>query len=369
MPARISFWDDGQTIRAAAIHQAATVPERFVGVGRDVIDDLIAKMTDPAPDDVENLSRLLQRLLVPAEFRDVLRSGSIVFEVDRALARLHWEMQPEDIGDDEDVVPLSVLKPFARQLRTAYSPAPTRPGRPSGEFRALVIGDPGDPDKGEDLPGAQSEALKVKELLEAREDVVVEARIGAPNAPRAGALYDVKPADRLEVLSLLLDGDFDLVHYAGHGDFDPAQPNRVGWVFARGLLTPGEIGRLEKVPAVIVSNACLSARTSLVLGDARRPDEARTEAGLVPSLADEFFKLGVRNYVGTAWEVNDIGAELFARVFYTALLDGEPLGEAVRSARERLWRDRDTYGALWGAYQHYGDPAAMIGLARNQDEG
>ena len=94
-PARISFWDDGQTIRAAAIHQAATVPERFVGVGRDVIDDLIVKMTDPPASDVDELCRLLQRLLVPGEFADVLRSGSFVFEVDRSLARLHWEMQPE----------------------------------------------------------------------------------------------------------------------------------------------------------------------------------------------------------------------------------------------------------------------------------
>ena len=297
-----------------------------------MVDDLVAKMTDPSPDDVEELCQLLQRLLVPAEFEDVLRSGSLVFELDRPLARVHWEMQPEVEGPEGDVRPISVRMPFARQLRTAYSPAPTRPVRPSGGFRALVIGDPGDPDKGEDLPGAMNEALKVKELLEGREDVFVEARIGAPNVPRDGALYDVKPADRLEVLSLLYNGDFDLVHYAGHGDFDPEQPNRVGWVFARGLLTPGEIGRMERVPAVIVSNACLSARTSLALAGARRPDEARTEAGLLPSLADEFFKLGVRNYVGTAWEVNDIGAELFARIFYTALLGGESFGESVRMA-------------------------------------
>jgi hypothetical protein len=365
IPARISFWDDGQTIRTAAINQAATVPERFVGVGRDVVDDLIAKMTDPPAEDVEELSHVLQRLLVPAEFRDVLRSGSVVFEVDRALARLHWEMQPDVMGDD-DVMPLSVGKPVARQLRTSYSPAPTRPARTTGEIRALVIGDPGDPEKGEDLPGARSEALKVKELLEARDDVVVEARIGAPNTPREDALYDVKPADRLEVLSLLLRGDYDLVHYAGHGDFDPEQPSRVGWVFARGLLTPGEIGRLERVPAVIVSNACLSARTSLVLGDGRRPDEARTEAGLLPSLADEFFKLGVRNYIGTAWEVNDVGAERFARVLYTGLLAGKSFGAAVLDARAQLWRERTTFGPLWAAYQHYGDPGSDLGLQRTR---
>ena len=368
-PARISFWDDGQTIRAAAIHQAATVPERFIGVGRDVVDDLIVKMTDPPASDVDDLCELLQRLLVPTEFGDVMRSGSLVFEVDRSLARLHWEMQPEQGSQNGEPWPLSVRKPFARQLRTAYSPAPVRPARPGGGLRALVIGDPGDPEKDQDLPGAMTEALKVKELLESHDGVFVEARIGAPGPSRADELYDVKPADRLEVLALLLNGDFDLVHYAGHGDFDPEQPNRVGWVFARGLLTPGEIGRLERVPAVIVSNACLSGRTSFVLDGARRPDEAKTEAGLLPSLADEFFKLGVRNYVGTAWEVNDIGAELFARTFYTALLGGESFGESVRKARETLWHDRETYGALWAAYQHYGDPASSAVLAPGQADG
>jgi len=364
IPGRISFWDDGQVIRSAAIDQAATVPERVVGVARDVVDDLTAKMTDPAPSEVGELCDLMNRLLMPAEFEDVLRSGSVVFEVDREMARLHWEMLAHAVGQEQNAMPLAVRKPVARQLRTTYSPAPTRPSRNRGEFRALVIGDPGDPQKGEDLPGARIEALRVKELLEAR-GCKVDARIGAPSVPRDGPLADVKAADRLDVLSLLLCGDYDLVHYAGHGNFDPEQPNRVGWLFERGLLTPGEIGRPRQVPAVIVSNACLSARTSQMLAGASTSEQARTEAGLLPTLADEFFKLGVRNYVGAAWEVNDVGAELFARIFYETVLDGESFGEAVRRGREALWRDRDTYGALWAAYQHYGDPASEAGLRTN----
>jgi hypothetical protein len=309
------------------------------------------------------------RLLVPAEFEDVLSSGSLVFEVDRAMARLHWEMLAPRGGQEQNAKPLAVRKPVARQLRTTYSPAPTRPTRSREEFKALVIGDPGDPQKGEDLPSARIEALRVKELLE-KGGCRVDARIGAPSVPREGPLAGVKPADRLDVLSLLLCGDYDLVHYSGHGDFDPKQPNRVGWVFERGLLTPGEIGRPRHVPAIIVSNACFSARTSPTLTGARTSEQARTEAGLLPTLADQFFKLGVRNYVGAAWKVDDDGAEVFADVFYEALLNGESFGEAVRCGREALWNARDTYGALWAAYQHYGDPASEAGLRPNSpDEG
>jgi hypothetical protein len=56
---------------------------------------------------------------------------------------------------------------------------------------------------------------------------------------------------------------------------------------------------------------------------------ARTEADLLPGLADESFRRGVRNHVGTAWEIDDGGAVEFARVFHDA---------------------------LWAACQHHGDP-------------
>ena len=125
---------------------------------------------------------------------------------------------------------------------------------------------------------------------------------------------------------------------------------------------------MEHVPSIIVANACLSARTSQALAGQRPAGEGTSEAGLLPSLADEFFRLGVRDYVGTAWEVNDIGAELFAKVFYETLLPaegraGESFGEAVRKARRSLWDRRDDFGPLWAAYQHYGDPTIHAHIA------
>ena len=363
---RVSFWDDGRGIRAAAIHSAATVPERLITVGRDLVDELVRKMTDPGADEVDELCRLLYHLLVPAEFRDVLRSGPFVFEVDRPLARVHWEMLARVGSDGGPQVPLSVSAPLARQIRTQYSPSPLPPRPPRDSLRALVVGDPGDPAKGEDLPGAQLEALRVAELLTER-GVTVEARIGAPSVPREGRLQGVRPADRLEVLGLLLDGGFDLLHYSGHGDFDPDDPRSAGWLFESGLLTSGEIGRMERVPSIVVANACLSANTSQALAGPPSAEEVRSEAGLLPSLADEFFRLGVRDYVGTAWEVNDIGAELFAETFYEQLLpkaggDGSSFGEAIQEARRALWDRRDAFGALWAAYQHYGDPTVHAGV-------
>ena len=106
IPARISFWHDHDEIRTAAINQTATVAERLVRVSGDVVDDLTTKMTDPAPDEVGDLCDLLYRLLIPSEFRGVLDSGPLVFEVDRAMAQLNWEMLAT--GNGAGVMPLWV---------------------------------------------------------------------------------------------------------------------------------------------------------------------------------------------------------------------------------------------------------------------
>jgi CHAT domain-containing protein len=190
--------------------------------------------------------------------------------------------------------------------------------------------------------------------------VEVDARIGAPSVPRSGALTGIEPADRLDVLDLLSKGGYDLVHYAGHGDFDEARPDRVGWLFASGLLTANEISAVAHAPALIVANACLSSRLSTVGTNTRPIKELARRALLAPSLADEFFRLGVRDYVGTAWEVNDIGATMFAEELYASLLAHETLGHALRAARTVLWGSRRTFGSLWAAYQHYGDPNAVV---------
>jgi CHAT domain len=362
---RVSFWRDAGQVHAAAITETSTVSERVVKVDPTLVTALVQRMTDPPLESVEKLSDMLSRLLVPHEFHPVMQ-GPLVFEVDRAMAEVHWEMCGSLRDDAEGGEPIGVRAPIARQLRTTYSPVPMRDPTPGRPVRVLIVGDPGDPEQGADLPGARREALRVHALFERFAescDLEVETRIGAPTVAREGRLAEIAPADRLEVLYLLMQGRFDLVHYSGHGDFDPERPDRVGWLFSDGLITSGELQRLVEAPRLVVANACLSARTSQARERGKGVEQAGTEAGLLPSLADEFFRLGTRNYIGTAWPVNDLGAELFATTFYEALFDGKRVGEAVLAARRAVWDERSLYGALWGAFQHYGDPLSTSPLA------
>jgi hypothetical protein len=363
--ARLSVFERDGVVHAAAITHAATVPERVVSVDLNLIEEVAGRVNDPERDLMTNAPSFLARLLVPREFRDLLREPTpLVIEVDRVTAQLPWELVSSDVESRPAGEPIGVRAPLARQMRTIYSPAPQRDTpRPEG-LRALVVGDPGDPAEGDALEGAREEALRVLEILRAH-GLEVTAFIGAPGSPRRGIPRGVRVASRADVLNELMHGDHDILHYAGHGDFDPANPSRVGWVFDKGLLTAREIGALDQVPPLVVANACLSARTSRALAGRRDFRTARSETGLLPSLADEFFHLGVRHYVGTAWAVNDVGAVLFAETFYRHLLGtGEPggrrttVGDAVQEARVSLYRRRREFDRLWAAYQHYGDPTS-----------
>jgi pimeloyl-ACP methyl ester carboxylesterase len=367
-PARLTFVRTPEAIRASVITRTSTIPERSLRLDASLVEELVVRMKDPETSDVPRLSALLRRLLLPREFVGVLpfaptADGSdtpFVFEVDRDLARVHWEMLAADLNTP-DSRPLAVQKAVARQLRTEYSPPPAPEANPGKAERALVIGDPGDPAKGQSLPGARREALRVAEILRAKGLREVACYVGARTDPEQPSL-GVPPATRIDVLDRLLEGGWDILHYAGHGDFLPNEPNRAGWIFQDGLLTSRELERMDTAPRLVVANACLSSLTSAV--GPGGSVAGGSDAQLVATLADEFFRRGVRDYIGTAWEVNDEGAILFAETLYDSLLGSArgaaSIGAAMLQARRTLHAKQGVFGALWAAYQHYGDPTASL---------
>ena len=348
-----------------AISDTAVIPVRSNDLDSSLVEEVVHDMTDPAVTRVTPLSKLFSRLVLPRDFRDLLKApGAFVFEVDRYSSRLHREMIANDALSD-DARPLALDHAVARQLRTEYSPPPT-PDRPETKpLTALVIGDPGDPGQGESLPGAANEAAAVVEILQSL-GVVVEAYIGAPkDGQDSRARTFPLPAKRLDVLEKLITGGYDILHYAGHGAWDPVHPERAGWVFKGGLLSARELERIDLAPRLVVANACLSGLVSGVTRGGAALDAVR-DANLAPALADEFFRRGVRNYIGTAWEIDDLGAVEFAQTFYRALLGAapRPVGEALLAARQDLFERANLYQSLWAAYQHYGDPSVMIAITR-----
>jgi CHAT domain-containing protein len=89
------------------------------------------------------------------------------------------------------------------------------------------------------------------------------------------------------------------------------------------------------------------------------PGQALTAAEMnrqLAGLAEAFFERGIMNYIGTGWPVDDLPAVTFAKVFYESVLRGEPLGDALSTARQQILDQ----GPTWGAYQHYGQVTSRL---------
>lgn len=370
---RMSFSHDGTFVRSAAITNMTTVAARDLDVPFDWVDRIVEELQAPPLSVASKLATKAFRYLVHPDLKGQMQTkGPLVLELDRTMARVPWEIVHDGAHASE---PLGVLRPVARQLRTAYSP---RIGDVAARSRlkALVIGDPDD-----SLDYARAEAQQVAEILR-KKMIHVELRLGAPDGLGLG-----NDADLYDVVALLQSGEFDLVHFCGHAVFYPAYPERSGWKFFKdALLAPSKLEGVERPPRFIFANACVSARLAEApgtgvpsnngTGSALQSSPPRLTAGrppgdsrLVASLADEFFRRGVEDYIGTAWEVPEVPAKIFAERFYAALLgdSGRPpqtLGEAVQTARRSLFDRReewpDEFGTVWASYQHYGDPTRRI---------
>ena len=158
----------------------------------------------------------------------------------------------------------------------------------------------------------------------------------------------------VEILRQILTGEFDIVHFAGHGDYDPSDPSNAGWIFGREqVLRATDIFRARRVPRLVFANACFSG--VIQQGRAQASDEM--SRGLA-TIAQAFFERGVPNYLGTGWPVNDTQASTFAAEFYRQVLDEATLSKAMQEARRKIFDE--SLGSTWGAYQLYGNPRDVL---------
>ncbi|MBF0449252.1 MAG: CHAT domain-containing protein [Candidatus Magnetomorum sp.] len=144
--------------------------------------------------------------------------------------------------------------------------------------------------------------------------------------------------------------NFDLVHFAGHADYDSSSPEQNGWRIGNEHLTAIDIDRMSdstSMPALIFSNACQSARTQQWT-----LKNVTTDASF--DLANAFMRSGVRHYLGTFWEIPDQSSSIFSLTFYKALFSGQSIGQSLKQARKKCM---ETDGSPIGAaYVLYGDP-------------
>jgi CHAT domain-containing protein len=227
-------------------------------------------------------------------------------------------------------------------------------------LRALVIGAPAlDQPIANPLPGAADEARAVAMTL-------------ADLAGSLGPLMDFDPSrdvwiekrlTRRELRHLLTQGDYDIVHFAGHAAFVKEDPDQSSWLLSDGWLWALELRKTlaasKSPPWLIYANACESSQ---------EPDAEHYQQS-VYGLATSCLSQGVAAYVGALWSIDDAVAALFAQQFYASLLsERASLGTALWRARNRvktlLTRDGELRpsreGLGWAGLVLYGDPTAGL---------
>ncbi len=289
-------------------------------------------VSDAAMEDLRQMGQMLSREFLTPEIRETLLTTgaeNLILELDDHTVHIPWEL-------------LCIRNEFlcqrfntGRRVRTAQEIVSTQKRSLSRPLDMWIVADPG-----EDLPAAGSEGEMICKTLD---------QVNAQAEPLVFADMDpeVRPDEMKERIK-----EYDILHFAGHADYHPRNPERSGWHLTDGSFTSGDIAGHQPMPALIFSNACQSARTGRWQGE---------HAGLV----NAFMLAGVKHYLGTSWEITDEPGSSFARLFYDHLLAGKTVGESVRLARIGCMKGSDI---SWASYLLYGDPTFSYFGEKKGDE-
>lgn len=157
------------------------------------------------------------------------------------------------------------------------------------------------------------------------------------------------PPFYVDIIEALSNKDYDGWHFTGHGQLKSPDALYSTIILQDGeQLAAGEIaGQVRNSghsQPLVFLNACQTGRQSLSLTG-------------IGSWAHSFIDAGAAVFIGSLWEVYDEAAYKFAESFYRLLLDGKPVGQAVREARKAIKKIDDP---SWLAYTVFADPLTML---------
>lgn len=276
---------------------------------------------------------LLCEHLLPKPVRSRLaeaNSGELALLMDEELMGIPWEF----LHDGNEFLCLKFnLGRLIKTKRENYSPQYRSLNEP---LRMLILADPTS-----DLPSAYLEGIRIKKRFDQFREKI---RIDFKSAP-------------VELMFLKKNfRDYDLVHYAGHCDYEDKFLGKTGWILSDGRFTAEdvlEMGQSGFLPALVFSNACQSAFICA-------PEWNRNNEKVYFSLASAFIFSGSRHYLGTLWKTDDKASLLFAEAFYRYLILGSSVGESVRLARMRLIEEFGRNKFFWSNYLLYGEPGHIF---------
>jgi CHAT domain/Cytosol aminopeptidase family, N-terminal domain len=255
------------------------------------------------------------------------RTKILVLGVNALNSDLPWELLHDGTGF------LARQGIVSRVLGTKQAGRAAPASARDSVLRMLVVSDPTGT-----LPAAAREADLLFKQLQNRASLKIEHARGTQ------ATYD-------RVSSLLDAAPCDILHYAGHFDFDAMRVGTSGLVLKDAMLTADDLATRRWAPRFFFCNSCESARVS---------DGSPADPTALPfsqqSLAEGLLRQGVQAFLGSLWNVNDRAAGTFALAFYRGVFGKMSLGEAVRRARNEVAKKHGNRQLAWAGYALFGPP-------------
>lgn len=191
-----------------------------------------------------------------------------------------------------------------------------------------------------DLKASYNEAIKIKNSLLKNKEIQIDFKS-----------FDV---DSLYIKKNIRS--YDLLHFAGHCEYNFGSPLNSGWVLKDGLLTLEDfllLGQTKALPRLVFANTCQSTRTHEFSLD-------KNIGSHIYSFAHAFLLSGSQHYLGCFWKIPDYLAAEFAIVFYDEFLKKSTVGSAIRLARQALIKKYGIKNIAWANYILYGDPGYFL---------
>ncbi|MDD5347422.1 MAG: CHAT domain-containing protein [Candidatus Omnitrophica bacterium] len=283
--------------------------------------------------------RLLWEQLLTRPVRDRLTATKLkdlVLSLEEELVGIPWEL----LYDGSDFLGLKFN--VGRVIRSRHEEAHPQYRSLGGKLRMLILANPTN-----DLPSAYDEGINIRNQFDkAREKISID--------------FKSTSIDSLYVKKNLRE--YDIVHFAGHCEYDPEEPRSTGWVMSDGRFTTQDIlsiGQGATLPTLVFANACQSAQV-----DRDHIDQDCQEKTY--SLASSFLFSGVRHYIGAVQRIEDPVSFTFAREFYTQLLRGKSVGSSLRIGRLRLVKEYGINSLVWALYLLYGEPTFCLFRTRSK---
>jgi CHAT domain len=288
---------------------------------------------------VQKLGEVMYRLLIPGRLRrDFFEAvPESILTLDTVEHDLPWEL----LHDGRTF--LSLRHAFGRDI------APISVTGQQDRRKAIhvcLIGNPSG-----DLTSADAEIDDLERIIaESLDRLTAEYMLQTTLKVLRG-----REATKREVLQHVLLSDtipWDIIHFAGHGAFEGTRPDSSALRLHDGDLKGFEVEEM-KVRPVFFANAChsgVSGRENTLLA-----------YSLLKGLGPAFLRGGANAYIGALWPVNDGPAREFAVAFYTSVIDGASIGQAIRSARSIVWENHPS-DVTPLSYVLCGDPRRRLAL-------